>query len=211
MKKLALLAALAFTLPARAELVTYNFTGFVFNILEGSSWVAESSVDGRKVNKGDKLKGSFTYNTNTKLVSFEDRHEWSKLATYKQSNAGNVMSFSFEDSGLAFRFNYDTITTHAGTPDYIRFTTAQDKYRAEIEMGGNNALDGSVAIPSRLKPVSSYFVPPYLSLEDSTVMVNVQFTSMDLAAPVPEPSTYAMLLAGLAGVGFAARRRQARC
>ena len=31
----------------------------------------------------------------------------------------------------------------------------------------------------------------------------------DVAAPIPEPSTYALMLAGLAAVGFAARRRRA--
>ena len=31
-----------------------------------------------------------------------------------------------------------------------------------------------------------------------------------VAAPVPEPETYAMLMLGLAGVGFAARRRNKR-
>jgi hypothetical protein len=32
-------------------------------------------------------------------------------------------------------------------------------------------------------------------------------TGQDLVTAVPEPSTYALMLAGLAGIGFVARRR----
>lgn len=40
-----------------------------------------------------------------------------------------------------------------------------------------------------------------------TVARNTQYTATVAALPVPEPETYAMLLGGLALVGFAARRR----
>lgn len=48
-------------------------------------------------------------------------------------------------------------------------------------------------------------------INDSVYGDNVGGVSVTLAAvaPVPEPSTYALLLAGLGGVGFVARRRRA--
>ena len=45
---------------------------------------------------------------------------------------------------------------------------------------------------------------------DIHVLKSGQHQDMVYAAPVPEPSTYALMLAGLAGVGFVARRRRAQ-
>jgi hypothetical protein len=42
-----------------------------------------------------------------------------------------------------------------------------------------------------------------------TALTNAKYQDLLTASPVPEPSTYALMLAGLAGVGFLARRRRA--
>ena len=41
-----------------------------------------------------------------------------------------------------------------------------------------------------------------------TPAVYADDVSITLSRPIPEPSTYALMLAGLAGVGFLARRRR---
>jgi len=79
---------------------------------------------------------------------------------------------------------------------------------------------------------STTFTFPYVTIEDvlildsNTLLVvndnnfpggggrdvfsdDTEFLKISLAAPVPEPETYAMMLAGLGLVGFAARRRRA--
>lgn len=45
---------------------------------------------------------------------------------------------------------------------------------------------------------------------DATRQYAVFFDSVSVAAPIPEPETYAMFLAGLAYLGFQARRRKAK-
>lgn len=51
------------------------------------------------------------------------------------------------------------------------------------------------------------FAAGNLSMVSSLMRLNHP-TAQDLVIAVPEPSTYAMLIAGLAGIGFVARRRQ---
>ena len=69
----------------------------------------------------------------------------------------------------------------------------------------------SIAIPSSLS-FSGATSPLTLTvlgsaLDSGSYSGNVTFNTV---AAIPEPETYALLLAGLAGVGFAARRRKAR-
>jgi hypothetical protein len=47
------------------------------------------------------------------------------------------------------------------------------------------------------------------SFDSRTATGSTPFTFTTIQAPIPEPQTYALLLAGLAAVGIAARRRQA--
>lgn len=48
------------------------------------------------------------------------------------------------------------------------------------------------------------------AIADDSPMNSSNWTLTTVAAPIPEPETYAMMLAGLAMLGFAARRRQRR-
>lgn len=79
--------------------------------------------------------------------------------------------------------------------------------------GGSFTVDSSTALASSiatqandyLSASASYSGP---SLYTLTKLTNADYQDLVVASPVPEPQTWALLLAGLGAVGLRARRRQ---
>ena len=114
----------------------------------------------------------------------------SQGATISQSvNAGTV-SFSFSDnegSGHTFK-NGDTQQNRFG---YVIMKGQSNKYGVfDYILGFNDSYKGDA------------------DYDDFVVGVKFTSASPPVVAPIPEPQTYAMMLAGLGLLGFSARRRQ---
>lgn len=76
----------------------------------------------------------------------------------------------------------------------------------------NSVSSGTFAATSAYNAGANSFLTSSLNT-NGTVAINVlhSATQQDFViTPVPEPSTYALMLAGLAGIGFVARRRARR-
>jgi hypothetical protein len=65
--------------------------------------------------------------------------------------------------------------------------------------------DGSIWSYSNLLSAGNYT----LAVDTSAIGLYKGNLNLTMAAPVPEPETYAMLLAGLGAIGFMSRRRKA--
>ena len=83
-----------------------------------------------------------------------------------------------------FALNQNVASTNPGAPQ--RFVSPLTAY----------------SYTAALRPADNY----QLTLADSTSVILTGF----VAPPVPEPETYAMMLAGLSALGFMARRRKTR-
>jgi hypothetical protein len=99
-------------------------------------------------------------------------------------NAGGLLDFSFRDgTGSSLHNSLGASFTGASNPSFLILgsnvaTSGQTSYL----LGYNDSFRGDA------------------DFDDIVVKVSV--------SPIPEPSTYALMLAGLAAVGFVARRRR---
>jgi hypothetical protein len=107
------------------------------------------------------------------------------------------------DASLSFN-NFNSGLTANGIPlptmGYELFTASLTG--TGLAGGQNYEVDGSFGLGT--------YIAPFGANADHTF--STQFTNVGLidASPVPEPSTWAMLLAGFAALGFAAFRRSAK-
>lgn len=103
----------------------------------------------------------------------------------------NVNGSSFNAKGTA-GYAAPTFFSYGGTN--TRIGNAVGVSSGLVLVSGSNADDG-------LEPVNAAYLPNITASFDGTTLSVV-------AAPVPEPETYALMLGGLAAVAFIARRRR---
>jgi len=77
-------------------------------------------------------------------------------------------------------------------------------------LGSSSQTNNGVTVSTQILAGSTTLPPGFYQLKVSGTAVGAtaSYGGNIVAAPVPEPETYAMLLAGLGVVGFLARRRQ---
>jgi hypothetical protein len=133
--------------------------------------------------------------------------KWEGLAIGPKLADGSFMMLAGTDNDYSATQNGSNVQFDV----YFRFTDA-DPYAASIQC----PLDQSTrcvttASTLTLTPVAASLTADYKLLPGVLHAYKVSATELaGYTAPVPEPESWAMLMAGLGLIGFAARRRQAK-
>ncbi|WBS00465.1 PEP-CTERM sorting domain-containing protein [Pseudoduganella sp. SL102] len=218
-------------MPAQAALVQYAYTATVSKIAEipggtGTvNWLDSSTLAGPTISVGNTWTGTFFYDTDLALDTYQPGPE--EHGSYQMYTGAIGSTITDAQTGLSFssdpalswlsRLSVQDSPDGAGS-DSLSFTAHRSG--TDFETGSfwfhdlhGNALASS-AVPSSLALGDFQFARvSYSFLQDGTnnwMSADADITSLTLVtAPVPEPSTYAMLGLGLAALAMTKKLRRA--
>jgi hypothetical protein len=219
MRKTAFAAlALACTLPAQAEIVTFEFTGVIAQIREfpenaRSRLVVQTDFTPVTTTVGDTFKSTFSFDTAT--VPYSSTATAQSFDSYGNSAPASTVALS---NGLNFSSGNDRyMSVHNDIYDLVAFAAYPDwqtpasHYVSFWMFDDSGTALSSTALPGQLHPDMFYDANMRFSWQGAganLVDVRGDILSITRVAPVPEPATYGMFLAGIGIVGAAVRRRQ---
>jgi hypothetical protein len=211
--RLLVVIVLFHVLPANAAVVTWNFAGTVDTGYIGHSEMLGHTVFGSVTFDTSSpaatvLSPNYAMYNNVSAFSIDGHaasapdtveHVIDNLASSPQLTGGiNFGSFVTLLDGIIFKSNF---TNPTGTYELILFL---EEYKEN---------------PSSVTGTNPPATPPSLALFNNASIEYFQndvggfhanLTAISVASSVPEPSTWAMMILGFAGIGFMAYRRKAR-
>ncbi|RFP21517.1 PEP-CTERM sorting domain-containing protein [Duganella sp. BJB488] len=229
MKKLPmLLAGLSLFGSAQATVYQFDFTAKIQEMVEFSPMtfdggpVASSSLSGSTVSVGDIISGHFSYDTETAMFSNKGGS-----VMYSAPAALNTLGASIGGNNIALSdANYSSTNVQVannaaalgGADSFGIANVSANAYASEMMalsfFDKSGLALNAATMPGQLDFASfnrSTFYYTYSSNATHAMMgANGALTSVtftEVPTPVPEPETYAMLLAGLAAIGWKGRRR----
>jgi hypothetical protein len=229
------LTALALTVPAKAEMHTYEFTAAVSRIGNVNKLAFEQSTVGVQagslISMNDHIVGRFSYDSSAKLErSSLDSPPYDPASTdyfYHAAYASPTEFFTFTilpsgqtvsagDPGAPAR-RVTLADGKVGTPNSTDFLKIDsDGYDVSFGIGFSNATstwisNGTLPQQLSLADLTDASVYHYFYRADGNrIMLSGVVTSLTdiTVTPVPEPGTWAMLLAGLTILGVSAHRKR---
>ncbi|WP_332855745.1 PEP-CTERM sorting domain-containing protein [Duganella sp. S19_KUP01_CR8] len=230
MKKLPiLLAGMTLIGSAQATVYQFDFTAKIQEMVEFSPQtfnggpVASSNLSGSTVSVGDSLTGHFSYDTATGVFS-----QFGGGTMYAAPAAQNSLDVSIGGasiglSGATYSSTNVQVANNAaalgGADSFGIANVSANAYASQMMAvsffdRSGLALSAST-MPGRLDFAnfgqSSFYYTYSSSATHAMMGANGALTSVTVTqvptTPVPEPETYAMLLAGLAALSWKARRR----
>lgn len=231
----AAITALALSVPAQAAIQVYEFTASVVGLGDVRALTWAQHVGGKQagsvISLGDQIVGRLTYDNG--LRTTPGTGEWYSTPDYTMyiylSNAVPKNAFTFTILPIGQTVQVGNMNSPRSSMSFqdskpnIANVSDQLTFSAEGIDGESNGLNFSGKSGNW---VTNGSLPEYLSLSDmgnaslnhdyykadgGRVLLNATITSLNQVAitAVPEPGTWAMLLAGLSILGFSARRKRA--
>lgn len=137
------------------------------------------------------------------------QYRWSNQF-YNSGPTPYELTFSGLDAGKSYLFQFGHYQL-ASDPAYnqtVTLTAGVDIATTTLNFGGASGSPGTYALLSATSTGSTTFNVSFPHQNNQSASINA-FSVHELA-PVPEPSTYALGLIGLAGLGLVVRRRKYR-
>jgi hypothetical protein len=224
----AVLGALALAASAQAAVRTYDYTAVVGSINEfelatgRNEWLNATTLPGFAITLGDTVHGRFSIDTNTGLAYSEPFGD-GVIADYSDFTNRNRISIGFERSGHDFAALGPLYTNLSITDqpigsgaDVLHLSQGtygpgpRESIAIDLTDSSGAALSAAVIPASIAALAQQTFMWHYdtgVGAGYTQVIVNGGFTSLHEVSAVPEPGTYAMLLAGLGLLGWQRRRK----
>lgn len=217
MRHLALaFAGLVCSASASAEIITFEYSGVVNKIRQSptgvsydSRSVASTTVVPGGLSVGDGFRGTFSFNLDTPKFEFSP----AEMGAYFGNSSDPGFSLVFDKSGAALQSAIMMVGVSNGSSDHLTITPRWSSVSSEFwfyDPSGKVFSDVSQPRTLNLNDFYEAELNMTWSVPDSsaTVRVETSLLSITKVSPVPEPSTYALLFAGLAIVGGAASRKR---
>ncbi|MCE3606849.1 PEP-CTERM sorting domain-containing protein [Massilia sp. P8910] len=216
---------------AHAKLVTFDYTAVVNKATRrGASTgyatidVPSISIEGKEIAVGDTQRGSFTIDLDTPTYDWRPENP---TVEYRGSlnNIGSVSvdrsGYSFASEGSLYASGFSVLNQPSG--DSFSFNTYSNNMIGHgsgfirIRLDDTNGdLLGTNAPPESLNLAAAewseilYGYYPEANGDSLTTWGTLTALAVRPPSPVPEPASYAMLVAGLLTVGAAARAKARR-
>jgi hypothetical protein len=209
-------AMLAVSLQAEASIPVQSYAMYDWSSVNSWDWYSDQTYS------GDRNSGWLSGGTGELTDGFVARgvgagySDWSPYVLWDGSSP--VITFDLGeryrvDSVVASFLAYPNAAVYIPLSAMLRFSDDGLTFGSLIthvftaaERALGNDVQASYALLAA--PVSGRFVELTLETPDRWIALS-EVTFAGMAAPVPEPETYPLMLAGLGLVGFAARRRAA--